>query len=338
MVGVHNDKCVTRSMADQSRKSLVEFKGHDRTFAERFVDAIFHAEEAASAGEVFSKAFSDADYAPNFIDAQHWATEVMSRTDYSPNERLAHVDLITEIFFRFLVPAREGERDFEDSKKDAIELAEEKFKDSVDGLMYGDPPETPEWFASHIYETCAEIERELDDFVEERKEIDALCDNVDDLYLSKDEEQRDVERMRPVVLAVNRAFKVGFLYRDAWWKFNHEQAAISYYSQADRLRTQSQKGADSTARRYAQLKDDCLSLFSVAYAENGIKFVGAPLNVVAETIRKIALRDRPEDFVNPKGEPLSLRWFTEALEGFQAEGKFGPAFAEAMNKANGPIA
>lgn len=136
-------------------------------------------------------------------------------------------------------------------------------------------------------------------------------------------------------MAVKRGFKVGFLYRDAWWKQNHEQAAISYYEQGKRLKEQSSKGADSTAKRYSDLRQSCLDYFPQAYAEKGITFIGAPMRVVAETIREIALRERPDDFVSPQGDALKLRWFIETLEKFQAEGAFGEAIKDAMR---GPTA
>lgn len=172
-------------MSAKTKKSLTEFKGHEDSFATRFVDAIFMDRGTNPPKAIFAKAYSDADYVPSFVDAQHWAANLMNKTKYQPKKRFDSFDLITEIFVRFYAPVLHENADFDEARASAIEYAEEKLSGTVNDLMYGQSPDTPEWFASHIYEECAEIERELDEYTDERLEIEADCKNIDDYYVSK---------------------------------------------------------------------------------------------------------------------------------------------------------
>jgi len=192
-------------------------------------------------------------------------------------------------------------------------------------MMYGDGPTNEAWFAAHAYFCCMNLERETFD----RDWRGSIHSNPKRKF-SYD------EYLESCAFCANMGVTMGFLRRDAWWKFNHEQAAMSYYEQAERLKKQSTKGANSTARRWSELREACLGFFPKAYFEKGAAFLGAPPNVVAETIREIALRERPNDFVGPKNEPLKLRWFIETIENFQADGRLGAAIENAMRDSLRP--
>jgi hypothetical protein len=317
----------------QKSKTLTPYKKETKTFSERYVDVVFDRDREMPATEMFAKAETIGDYTPDFVEAQHWAAETLQKTDLVPVDSSAELDLIEEIFCLHFVPYDQGEISLKKAKKAAVARAEEFFSGTVVQRMFDEPPDALEWHALHIYRLGDQVAAIMDKYFDKRKKLESHIKDMDDFYLSTNENEREEERPTPIVSALNLGVKIGFLYRDAWWKMNHEKAAIKYYEQAEGRKKGSPKGGASTANRYAKLKKDCLAYFSQAYQERGTAILGAPISVVAHTIRKIAMHERPDDFVGPKGEPLSQRWFTEVLEDFQADGEFGKIIEATLNKA-----
>ena len=322
-------------MVEKVGIGLTGFQGSKDTFAERFVDAVFENGEDLALGEIFANAFSDRGYTPNIIEAQHWSVEVLNASGIGRMERLADCHLITEIFCNCFAPYDTGELSLSEAKAKGVKMAEDFFSGTVIELMFEKSPENSTWFAAHIYRLCEEVEETIESNIKERKKLDDFIGSVDEYYRSNNKDERMSERRSPFVSLVNTGVKIGFLYRDAWWKDNHEEAAMNYYSLVKARRKGSPRGGDSTAEKYDNLKRDCLGYFEKAYEEKGVAFLGAPVAVVAKTIREIALRERPHDFIGPKGNPLSERWFLETLEAFQANGEFGPEIEKITKKALG---
>lgn len=312
---------------------LTKFEPHEESFAERFVNAVLGPKDDKRMDEIFSEVFSDNGYTPSVDDAQHWAVEVLNNSGIEPMEPLADLYLIEEIFCQCFIPYDHGNISLDEAKSLGVKMAEEFFAGTEKELMFDRAPATAEWFALYIYRMCEGVDREIKDAASERKELDQLVENVDDHYFETTQEGRDVERRQPFVSLVNTGVKIGFLYREAWWKEKHEQAALNYYSQIEARKKGSPLGGVSTAKKYQKLKDDLLGYFPQAFKEKGAAFIGAPIKVVGATIREMALRDRPNDFVGPGGEPLSERWFIETFEDFQASGKLGPAIIKATQRA-----
>jgi hypothetical protein len=324
-------------MNEKPKTGLTGFQLHERSFAQRFVDSVFANRKGLPASDVFADAFSDNGYTANIIDAQHWSVKVLNDSGLEPMEPLADLDLIGEIFFQCFIPYDMGELNLEDAKAKGVEMATDFFSGTDKEMMFDKSPENSVWFAAHIYRLCEEVEKHINDQVSERAELDEIIGEVDDYYAGSTEDQRREERRNPYTSLVNTGVKIGFLYRDAWWKENHEEAAINYYAQVEARKKGSPLGGDSTADKYLNLKKDCLGYFAKAYEEKGVAFLGAPLGIVARTIREIALRERLNDFVGPRGKPLSERWFFEALEDFQANGEFGPEILKLTEKALGHL-
>lgn len=323
-------------MTEKAKTGLNEFEQHNKSFAQRFVDSVFSNRKGLPASEVFENAFSDNGYTADLIEAQHWSVEILNGSKLKPMEKYADFDLIGEIFFQCFVPYDVGKLSLDDAKAKGVAMAKDFFSGTDQELMFDGTPDSSVWFAAHIYRLCEAVEQTIIDQVEERSELDKLIGDVDDFYAGKTEDERRSERRNPFVGLVNTGVKIGFLYRDAWWKENHEAAALNFYAQAEARKKGSPKGGDSTAEKYNALKNDCLNYFETAFQEKGVAFLGAPITVVAQSIREIALRERPIDFVGPKGKPLSERWFLETLEDFQANGEFGPKILELTQKALGP--
>ena len=99
---------------------------------------------------------------------------------------------------------------------------------------------------------------------------------------------------------------------------------MSYYTDSQKRKVGSQKGAKATADKAAALRNACLDLARLAYEEKGMEFVVANVAIQATTIMEIARRERPSHFVGPQRKPLSHKWFVETLEGFRADGQFEP--------------
>ena len=320
-------------MTEGTKTGLTGFQEHRKSFPQRFVDSVFSANQKESAGDIFAEAFSDNGYTANIIDAQHWATKILNDSDLEPMEPHAELDLIQEIFFQCFVPYDTGELSLEYAKAKGVDMATDFFRGTNQELMFDRAPENSIWFAAHIYHLCERAKKDIDECVSERADLDALAGNVDDFYACATEEERQRERRYPYNNLLDIGVRVGFLYRDAWWKENHETAAMNYYSQVEARKKGSPRGGASTSEKYVALKNDCLGYFAQAYKEKGVSFLGAPLAIVAQTIREIALRERPNDFLGPRGKPLSERWFYETLEDFQADGKFGAEIIKATEKA-----
>lgn len=322
-------------MTDKPKAGLIEFEPHGTSFARRYVEAVFASETGPRTGDIFEKAFSDNGYAANIVDAQHWAVEILKESGLEPVGWLADLDLISEIFFKCFIPYRNGELDLETAKNTGVQMADEFFNGTDHEVMFNQSPESSVWHAAHIYRLCEEVERHIKEETDERAELDELIGNVDDYYLSSAEDERNRERRFPFNRVVNAGVKIGFLYRDAWWKENHEEAALNFYAQVEARKKGSPRGGDATAEKFSALKKLCLSFFEDAYEEKGVAFLGAPIGVVSQTIREIALREKPSDFIGPQGKPLSQRWFLETLEDFQANGEFGPEILRLTKKALG---
>jgi hypothetical protein len=322
-------------MTEEPKTGLITFLPHERSFAQRFVDSVFANKEGLPAGRVFEDAFSDNGYSANFIDAQHWAVGVLNESGLEPMEPLAGLELVGELFFECFIPYDTGQLSLGDAKAKGVKMAEEFFEGTDQEVMFDQGPENSVWFASHIYRLSEAVRVMISDEVETRAEVDVLAGNVDDYYLGTTEDERKIERRNPYVMLVNTGVKIGSLHRDAWWKENHEAAALNFYAQAAARKIGSPRGGDATAEKFAVLKAKCLELFETAFEEKGVSFLGAPIGIVAHTIREIALRDMPSDFLGPQGKPLSERWFLETLEEFQANGEFGPKIMELTKRALG---
>ncbi|SHK54874.1 hypothetical protein SAMN05444000_1387 [Shimia gijangensis] len=324
-------------MIEKPKTGLVDFLPHERSFAQRFVDSVFANKEGLPASRVFEEAFSDDGYSASFIDAQHWAVGVLNESSLEPMKRFADLDLVGEIFCQCFIPYDTGKLSLGDAKAKGVEMAEKFFEGTDQEVMFDQGPESSVWFAAHIYRLSEEVGMAISDEVEARAEVDDLAGNVDDYYLGTAEEERKIERRNPYVMLVNAGVKIGSLYRDAWWKENHEAAALNFYAQAAARKIGSPRGGDATAEKFAVLRTKCLELFETAFEEKGVSFLGAPIGIVAHSIREIALRDMPSDFLGPQGKPLSERWFLETLEEFQANGEFGPKIMDLTKKALGHI-
>lgn len=318
---------------DESEKtsltSLTSFRRQDRSLAERFVDELF-SDALVSVREQFSKSFSAGDYLPDFADVANWADEVLDESGFEPLKTCPELHLVSEIWDQCKAPYRKGQMSLDEAKSKAIPLAEAYFRGTEYELMYDKSPTRREWHATHINEFAHKLSSLLDDYLCERKELETGKYAVSDYFVSRDENEREIERKRPILTALDLGVKIGFLYRDAWWKFNHEEAAQKYYAQAKSREEGAHKGAKATAEKAAALRSDCLKYVATAYDEKGAAFLGANLSVKAQTISEIALRDRPGDFVGPQGKPLSHKWFLETLESFEADSQLGEAIESAV--------
>lgn len=309
---------------------LTEVTRPDKSFPERFVDAVFNNQPNRKAREIFTQAFSDGGYSPTFTDAQHWSVDVLADSELERVEEFSDLDLITEIFCRFVIPSREGKLSLLAAKKMAVKKVKDFYAGSDTELMFDEPPRNQEWYAAHIYRMGEEFEQSLEDYLADRVELEKLAGNVDDFFVSENESERMVERREALISSLNTGVKIGFLFRDAWWKRNHEGAATKYYQHVKQQKSGSRKGGVTTANKAAARRDYCLKYVAIAYRKKGFAFFGADIKIKAATIREIALSDRPTYFSSPQGGPLSHQWFLSVLEGFQADGQLGKAIESAV--------
>ncbi len=184
-------------------------------------------------------------------------------------------------------------------------------------IAYQSPKDGRVWYACRMVQAIAEAYQ-----CQERVKDEILSNEVDAEYDLKEKLSK----------ATQAAFTIGWLHRDRWWMERHGEAAAKYYDRATLLAEAQEKGAGSTREKYSRLKSDCLGFYRQAFEERGFAFVGAPISVVAETIREIALRERGTEYVGPGGQPLSLKWFQETLEDFQADGRHARALQDALTR------
>lgn len=132
--------------------------------------------------------------------------------------------------------------------------------------------------------------------------------------------------------AAEIGYQIGFLYRDAWWRHNHEDAAAAYYKRMSELKDGGTKGAKATKDRFADLKERVLDLVRIAVKEKGADFAFANQSIQATTVRQIAERGYPGEFTSPQGGQLREQWFKEALEHFHSEGRLQDTLMSAINQ------
>lgn len=123
---------------------------------------------------------------------------------------------------------------------------------------------------------------------------------------------------------------VAYLWREMQMVRSQEPLAIKYDEHIKKRKKGASKGARATSQKYKVLRNDCLLYVAQAYKEEGAAFLGAKLKTKAKTIRELAFRERPDDFINPQGRPLAFRWFLEVLEDFEAGGELGIAIEAAV--------
>lgn len=130
-------------------------------------------------------------------------------------------------------------------------------------------------------------------------------------------------------------YAVGYLWREFEVLMKQETELAAFEEEANRKKDGSKKGGKTTTDKYVALRADCLGYVATAYKLKGSSFLSYSIEAQAEVICEIALGERPDEFIGPNGNPLSLRWFTNALEDFRADGQLGKAIEEAvkMNKA-----
>jgi|GEM_PF-3282185 len=255
------------------------------------------------------------------MEACTWAQDTLNESEYGYSPQQNFGELLSYLGQKFYTKYATGEFSFEDARSEAVIYTEAYFDNSVTQLMYDEGPSTVEWYAAHIFRACEMYVYCRDTTADKYKELEAAA-GID---IKEGCEETNNKRVGNVAWAVELGMKAGFLYRDAWWKFNHEQAAIAYYEQVDARQRGSSKGGDANASRYERLRQDCLAYIPQAYLEHGSVVVAGRADKIAKIIRDIALRERPDDFVGPQGKPLAPKWFIETIEDFQSNGELGQA-------------
>lgn len=130
-------------------------------------------------------------------------------------------------------------------------------------------------------------------------------------------------------------YSVGYLWRELELIMKQETDLAAFEKEANLKKDGSKKGGKATTDKFAALRADCLGYVAAAYQLRGSSFLSDSIEAQAEAIREIALSERADEFIGPKGNHLSLKWFTIALEDFRADGQLGKAIEKAvkMNKA-----
>ncbi|QCP87439.1 hypothetical protein EYE35_17225 [Cereibacter sphaeroides] len=259
-------------------------------------------------------------YVPDYKEAVRWAADNYSAQDELSVEQCTAVAL-------WVFENRPESIDTQDRDEISAYLAACKHNADVDlpfetlarvgwnelisdpGGIYsaagdGEPGE-PHWYAAHIALRDSAIEDAISsDETFYRSSARALSDFED---LARD-------ARRSTELIAQKAFEIGFLYRDAWWKLEHEKAALKYYEQVEKNRESGRKGGQANKRgeRYHVL--DMLALDRLD------EFAFAGDREAKKLARRLAAdhdKRTAEPIFTIGSQLLSDRWFDDWLDHFR---------------------
>lgn len=305
-----------------SQKTLTPFEAYTKSFPERVVDTLFRWEYNGTDDIDESDLFDVQGYVPHMPEIQEWAKNILLEKNIELPRKFVDQEFLAEIFIKYIIPFRNGKIDIVQAKIAALKVAKDHFSGSTRAFMFGEAPTSEEWYAAHVYSKCNNLTDEM---------VNRNRGYGDDIVTRKGRVTYE-EYVESCALCADIGIAIGFLRRDAWWKFNHEQAAIAHYEQIDARQRGSARGGSANANRWDRLKKDCLKYLPQAYAEHGVKVLSGRADIVGKIIAEIAFRERPDDFVGPQGKPLAERWFVVVIEDFQANGAFGKAIEGLLSK------
>lgn len=314
MEKVINIKEIANFSESETEKTLSEFTPYSGTFAERLAEFYFSDKqvERKLSGQPYNDSeyedgeggrrfyglngpFSDNGYAPSINDAYGWARDIVKALNLNMDSGQWMRELPAVIGY-VAGKLAAGEINAEDARK--IAAAEfEKLEWGIERIAFQGGPISEEWHAAQIINSFDRLYSSL-----RAAEEDAADQEAKSLYSSLEEEIEDIRCS--FMNSSQEAFKVGFLYRDAWWKFQHEKAALKYYEIIEKNRESGQKGGqgDKKRERYEVLNRLARQRFrEIAFASDK---EGARLakNLAA---KHDANADEPLFMINGKG--LSVR-------------------------------
>lgn len=309
---------------EDADKSLSDFTPYNGTFAERLAEFFFNDEKVdrrlrISAGEDsqlgdescnlygLNGPFSDNGYVPSINDAYLWASDIVKSLNLDMDSE-QWMRALPAIIGRIAHMLTQGEL----NAREAREMAAKEF-DGLKGwgielVAFQGGPRSEEWHASQIMTSFDRLYSSLKTAEEDAaapEETASFFDSLED----------EIENIRAGhMYDCQDAFKIGFLYRDAWWKFQHEKAALKYYEIIEKNRKSGQKGGqgDKKRERYEVLNSLARQKFrEIAFASDRegariAKSLAAAYDVKA---------DEPLFMINNKG--LSKKWYDEWLVNFR---------------------
>lgn len=321
---INTDEAVNFSDSE-TEKTLSDFTPYNGTFAERLAEFYFSDRqverklseqpyddseyEDGEGGRRFyglNGPFSDNGYTPSINDAYGWARDIVKALNLNMDSEQWMRELPSVIGY-VAGKLAAGEINAEDARKiAAIEF--ERLEWGIERIAFQGGPRSEEWHASQMINSFGTLYSSL----RYAEEDAADPEEAKSFYSSLEEEIEDIRRN--FMDCSQEAFKIGFLYRDAWWKFQHEKAALKYYEIIEKNRASGQKGGqgDKKRERYEVLNRLARQKFrEIAFASDK---EGARLaKNLAATYDANA--DEPLFMISSKG--LSKRWYDDWLVNFR---------------------
>lgn len=329
---------------DLSKEDLDSFPSYSGSFAEQLANYYFHDMNIAyHRGEISQNEYESADtlenpypknpffnfvsdngYVPPIEDAYNWSLGIAQDKGLNSFSAQTYADQ-AQIFQRIMRRVVAGEINGEEARK----IATREFE-GVEGWetkhsIFDKTSKSEEWLAAQI-KNCFNTLKDNQEFLEAYFTDSNLGFDFDkysshgrelthfgDTYESLDELLEEIRFQFNET--IQKSFKIGFLYHDAWWKARHEESVRRYYKIQEKNRKNGEKGglAGKKKERYSvlnQLAREHIELFKFASDRAAVWNARRLAQEYDKNSRNEAL------FTHTHNKNLSLEWYREWLEQF----------------------
>lgn len=324
---------------DLSKENLDIFIGYNNRFPERLADYFFHDMLiAVHRGEISQEEYENAEtsenpypenpyfsfsrgnnYVPNIDAAKKWASGVLkNRLPNTVSEQ--NFQEYIRIQRRILNMVLSREIDGEEARAIAArEFGVIEERESAHKVLDQDPT-SEEWSASQInagFNTLNDNRIFLEKYFISGFDLSKYFQHYSDdpfvvPFANLDEVLEEIRFQYNETMQT--AFKVGFLYHDAWWKARHEEAARKHYEMLDKNKKNGKKGGHADKKRNRYIVLDRLA------RENINKFIHVSDKEAARIAKALADnydRKATDKLFQNRGKGLSLEWYSEWLTCFR---------------------
>lgn len=326
---------------DLAKVDLNIFAGYSGSFAERLANYCFHDNTIAfhrreiSQEEYEKLKISDSSYpanpfdtfhsangyVPDIRDAQKWSLGVMKNISFiGSTPFLNQMQRFFHIQNNILTKIKSGEMSGEKARETAAGAFSKIKGWEVGDVIFDGEPDSEEWLASQITDSFVElscIQENIEDYFTHGFDLSKYNQHMcEDRYFKPYENMDEIlESIRSEYDdSILKAFKIGFLYHDAWWKARHEEAARKHYEMLDRNKTNGKEGGGAKTRKQRDkvLKGLALDLHSQNFLSNRE-------DTAISQIIKLARQhdvDTGENLFKRAGIELSRKWFSSWYDDF----------------------
>ncbi|ALI56831.1 hypothetical protein [Celeribacter marinus] len=257
----------------------------------------------------YRRELSQVEYLPLVSDALEWASQAFTPLEYQETQEAVATTMREGLETHTQLSVSVPDDFWEDVLTDALSAP---IRTKFGKLLYQGNPNQSGWHEVNIIDAYGLIQ----ELMVPEKGAETLVQDILETGTTGPEIVKNLNLQSTSIMEA--AFSIGFLYRDAWWKREHEAAAQRYYEIAEQNRVNGQKGgqADKKAQAIAKLSQ-------LAF-ESSADFLACSDSQRIRKARQLAsdydaMQEPSERLFHRAGRLYAKQWFDAWLSEFLLE-------------------